>query len=188
MTPALDPALRHVELPHTTAAVPLAREVVRNALDGLTETASATGACDTAELLTAELVANAVQHTPGAAAVRLTVRLLCDGTRETGAEETGAAETGAVRTAAVDCGAADCRAGGTGAAAEHPDEIRVEVRDDSPTPPAGLDGCARPEPGLWDEDGRGLLLVHTLSGAYGSHATAQGKAVWFTLALSDRPA
>lgn len=159
MTPAADSALWHVELPHTTAAVPLAREVVRNALDGLTETASATGACDTAELLTAELVANAVQHTPGVAAVQLTVRLVCDGARATGV-----------------------------AAPEHPDEIRVEVRDDSPLAPPGLDGHARPEPGLWDEDGRGLLLVHALSCAYGSHTTAQGKAVWFTLTLADRPA
>ncbi|MDT3395532.1 ATP-binding protein [Streptomyces sp. B1866] len=56
-------------LPHTTAAVPLARALVRFAL-------SRTGAAvdrETAELLTTELVANAVQHTDGDEPLKLIV-------------------------------------------------------------------------------------------------------------------
>ncbi|MEU6574146.1 ATP-binding protein [Streptomyces sp. NPDC046805] len=48
-----------IALPHTTAAVPVARALVRTALGELDTAADS----DTAELLTAELVANAVEHT-----------------------------------------------------------------------------------------------------------------------------
>ena len=48
-----------VALPHTTAAVPVARALVRTALAERKHSADS----DTAELLTAELVANAVEHT-----------------------------------------------------------------------------------------------------------------------------
>ncbi|MFE9174854.1 ATP-binding protein [Streptomyces sp. NPDC007126] len=53
------PASWRIALPHSAAAVPVARALVRNALAELEHTADG----DTAELLTAELVANAVEHT-----------------------------------------------------------------------------------------------------------------------------
>ncbi|WP_418959615.1 ATP-binding protein [Streptomyces tritici] len=65
------PATWRIELPHTTAAVPLARRLVRSAL-----AESGAGACeDTAELLTAELVANAVEHTSGTGPIALVMEL-----------------------------------------------------------------------------------------------------------------
>ncbi|MEU6625500.1 ATP-binding protein [Streptomyces litmocidini] len=65
-----------VRLPHTTAAVPIARALIRTAL---TDTAPGTDDrpdTDTAELLTAELVANAVEHTAGTGTIELVVELL----------------------------------------------------------------------------------------------------------------
>lgn len=62
----------HFALPHTAAAVPMARALVRTALTEI----DATVDHDTAELLTAELVANAVQHTSGDEPIRLVVKLL----------------------------------------------------------------------------------------------------------------
>jgi anti-sigma regulatory factor (Ser/Thr protein kinase) len=64
-----------VALPHTTAAVPVARALVRTALAEREHSAD----CDTAELLTAELVANAVEHTSGSTPIELVVRLLPTG-------------------------------------------------------------------------------------------------------------
>ncbi|MFE4588831.1 ATP-binding protein [Streptomyces laurentii] len=69
------PAWR-TELPHTTAAVPIARALVRTALTEIEGPEQAAADCDTAELLTAELVANAVQHTPGDSPIELVVELL----------------------------------------------------------------------------------------------------------------
>ncbi|MHC3473063.1 ATP-binding protein [Streptomyces sp. 7R007] len=64
-----------VALPHSAAAVPVARALVRTALAELEHGAD----CDTAELLTAELVANAVEHTAGDAPIELVVELLPTG-------------------------------------------------------------------------------------------------------------
>lgn len=69
------PASWRVALPHTTAAVPVARALVRTALAELKHSAD----CDTAELLTAELVANAVEHTAGEGPIELVVELLPSG-------------------------------------------------------------------------------------------------------------
>ncbi|MGW5330684.1 ATP-binding protein [Streptomyces sp. NPDC004014] len=60
-----------IALPHTTAAVPVARALVRSALAEVEHAAD----CDTAELLTAELVANAVEHTAGRGPIELVVEL-----------------------------------------------------------------------------------------------------------------
>ncbi|PPS89969.1 ATP-binding protein [Streptomyces sp. MH60] len=66
------PASWRIALPHSAAAVPVARALVRNALAELEHTADG----DTAELLTAELVANAVEHTPvGPTPIELVVEL-----------------------------------------------------------------------------------------------------------------
>lgn len=64
-----------IALPHTAAAVPVARALVRTALSEVKHTADS----DTAELLTAELVANAVEHTAGDAPIELVVELLPTG-------------------------------------------------------------------------------------------------------------
>ncbi|MFF3462224.1 ATP-binding protein [Streptomyces sp. NPDC002619] len=65
------PASWRIALPHTTAAVPVARALVRSALEELEHGAD----CDTAELLTAELVANAVEHTAGHGPIELVVEV-----------------------------------------------------------------------------------------------------------------
>ncbi|MET9696505.1 ATP-binding protein [Streptomyces sp. NPDC006529] len=70
-----DDSAWRIALPHTTAAVPIARALVRTAL-----AEAATGAdSDTAELLTAELVANAVEHTRADGPIELVVELLANG-------------------------------------------------------------------------------------------------------------
>ncbi|MBD9733977.1 MULTISPECIES: ATP-binding protein [unclassified Streptomyces] len=128
------PASWRVALPHTTAAVPVARALVRTALAEVEHSADS----DTAELLTAELVANAVEHTAGGSPIELVVELL-------------------------------------------PTGCRVEVHDRDPVPPRRL---TRPEPGEpdpWQEHGRGLLLIRTLSSSCGHRPTPTGKAVWFRL-------
>ncbi|WP_405868534.1 ATP-binding protein [Streptomyces sp. NBC_00005] len=66
-----------IALPHSVAAVPVARALVRTALAELNHGAD----CDTAELLTAELVANAVEHTVGDSPIELVVELLPSGCR-----------------------------------------------------------------------------------------------------------
>ncbi|MDH2391117.1 ATP-binding protein [Streptomyces sp. HNM0663] len=139
--PGHSPAPGHgswrIALPRTAAAVPMARALIRTAL----AEAGGTAYSDTAELLTAELVANAVEHAAGAAPVELVVELL-------------------------------------------PSGCRIEVHDGDPAPPGDLTppgpGC-QPDP--WQEHGRGLLLLRTLSSACGHRPTPAGKAVWFTLSM-----
>ncbi|MFH8627312.1 ATP-binding protein [Streptomyces vietnamensis] len=65
-----------IRLPHTTAAVPIARALVRTALTDIDPGAAGRPDSETAELLTAELVANAVEHTAGAGPIELVVELL----------------------------------------------------------------------------------------------------------------
>ncbi|MFI8104857.1 ATP-binding protein [Streptomyces sp. NPDC086023] len=77
MSATTAPPVRRTALPRTAAAVPLARAVVRSALAG----PGAPADPDTAELLTAELVANAVEHAGAGAAVELVVELLPEGCR-----------------------------------------------------------------------------------------------------------
>ncbi|MDQ0993600.1 ATP-binding protein [Streptomyces sp. V3I7] len=60
-----------IALPHSTAAVPVARALVRAALAELEQAADSA----TAELLTAELVANAVEHTAGDGPIELVVEV-----------------------------------------------------------------------------------------------------------------
>lgn len=69
------PASWRIALPHTAAAVPVARALVRTALADLEHPADS----DTAELLTAELVANAVEHTAGNGPIELVVELMPTG-------------------------------------------------------------------------------------------------------------
>lgn len=139
MLEAAGPHSWRIALPHTPAAVPIARALIRAALADIS---AAEGPADseTAELLTAELVANAVEHTTGDEPIRLVVELL-------------------------------------------PTGCQVEVHDPAPALPGRLDGTPEdlcPDP--WQEHGRGLLLIRTLSTDCGHRVTEQGKAVWFTLA------
>jgi anti-sigma regulatory factor (Ser/Thr protein kinase) len=132
-TPA--PASWRIALPHTVAAVPVARALVRTALAELEPAADS----DTAELLTAELVANAVEHTAGRGPIELVVELM-------------------------------------------PTGCKVEVHDPDPAPPGNLTlphPAGPPDP--WQEHGRGLLLIRTLSSSCGHRPTDSGKAVWFRL-------
>ncbi|MFI8324809.1 ATP-binding protein [Streptomyces sp. NPDC085529] len=69
-------ACRRLTLPRTTAAVPLARALVRTALGEIGSDVPERPDRDTAELLTAELVANAVEHTSGEGPIELIVELL----------------------------------------------------------------------------------------------------------------
>lgn len=127
------PASWRIALPHTAAAVPVARALVRTALADLEHAAADS---DTAELLTAELVANAVEHTAGDAPIELVVELL-------------------------------------------PTSCQVEVHDPDPAPPGNLTRPVSEEPDPWQEHGRGLLLIRTLSSSCGHRPTDSGKAVWF---------
>ncbi|MBW8739829.1 MULTISPECIES: ATP-binding protein [Streptomyces] len=127
------PASWRIALPHTAAAVPVARALVRTAL---TELEHAAADCDTAELLTAELVANAVEHTAGTTPIELVVELL-------------------------------------------PTSCQVEVHDPDPAPPGNLTRPTPEMPDPWQEHGRGLLLIRTLSSSCGHRPTESGKAVWF---------
>ncbi|MGW1539846.1 ATP-binding protein [Streptomyces sp. NPDC002309] len=133
------PASWRIALPHSVAAVPVARALVRTALAELHHGADS----DTAELLTAELVANAVEHTTGDAPIELVVELL-------------------------------------------PSGCKVEVHDPDPAPPAHLTRPAEREPDPWQEHGRGLLLIRTLSASCGHRPTESGKAVWFRLPVVPR--
>ncbi|MEU8759976.1 ATP-binding protein [Streptomyces sp. NPDC048659] len=76
MFEAPGPASWRVVLPHTTAAVPMARALVRTALADVSGGEARAADRDTAELLTAELVANAVEHTAGDGPIELVVELL----------------------------------------------------------------------------------------------------------------
>ncbi|MER5870920.1 ATP-binding protein [Streptomyces sp. NPDC002044] len=137
-----DPSAWRIALPHTAAAVPLARALVRTALADLEAPCADS---DTVELLTAELVANAVEHTAAGAPIELVVELLASG-------------------------------------------CQVEVHDGDPRSPGDLAARAddvHPDP--WQEHGRGLLLIRTLSSACGHRRTEHGKAVWFTLAARPAP-
>ncbi|MGA5521780.1 ATP-binding protein [Streptomyces pseudogriseolus] len=139
--PPAIPTSWRVALPHTTAAVPVARALVRTALAEREHSAD----CDTAELLTAELVANAVEHTPGATPIELVLRLL-------------------------------------------PAGFQVEVHDADPEPPRDLTRPNLDLPDPWQEHGRGLLLIRSLSSSCGHRPTESGKAVWFRLPGQRRPA
>lgn len=135
-----EPASWRMALPHTAAAVPVARALVRSAFAEVGHAADR----DTAELLTAELVANAVEHTAGRGPIELVVELL-------------------------------------------PTGCQVEVHDPDPAPPGQLTRPVLEEPDLWQEGGRGLLLIRALSSSCGHRPTPRGKAVWFRLPAVPAP-
>ncbi|MFG2400435.1 ATP-binding protein [Streptomyces lydicus] len=148
------PTTWHIALPYGATAVPVARAMVRTALQDLRATADRT----TAQLLTAELVANALKHAREGDSIELVV-------------ERGPAgclvEVHDGDPALVE---------GLGAPA--PVEALGEPLG---LPSRGGHAAARGAAG-----GRGLLLIRSLSSASGCRATAGGKAVWFTLPEQQR--
>ncbi|MEV6673477.1 ATP-binding protein [Streptomyces sp. NPDC051162] len=124
---------------------------VRAELRALLAHWGAPGRADTAELLTSELVTNALVHTDGAAVVKATL--------------TGGAEAwakGRLRVEVRDF------------VARHPalrvPGARTGGRDD------GTDDIEQTA-----TSGRGLLLVHSLADGWGVHPHGVGKSVWFEL-------
>lgn len=156
--PAATTASWRFALPHTTAAVPLARALVRNTL-------ADTGAPvdgHTAELLTAELVANAVQHTDGDEPIELAVELRPDGAWQVEVHDRDPNPPAGLREPGAAAGPA--AGGGPGA-------------------PGGPRG---PDPREVSERGRGLQLLRTLSAEAGYRPTREGKAIWFRLPAAVR--
>ncbi|MFJ9854674.1 ATP-binding protein [Streptomyces sp. NPDC101150] len=144
------PPVWRIALPHAPAAVSLARALVRTALLDLR--AAADGG--TAELLAAELVTNAVQHTPCTGPLHLVVERVPTGCQVE-------VHDGEPAPCAGRCG--------------------ETVREDSG---AGNDAGCGSDLGQSlgeGESGRGLTLVQSLSSAAGCRPTPHGKAVWFTL-------
>lgn len=141
----------HIELPHAPAAAPIARALVRNALGELESAVDR----ETAELLTCEVVTNAIEHTTGEAAVSLSVvslpgSLLVEVSDRGPGPVRGLPRDGdGTRPAQYERGYAD------DSEAETVDELR--------------------------ESGRGLHLIRLLSADCGSRATRHGKTVWFRL-------
>lgn len=156
-------------LPHTTAAVPLARALIRNTLADIGAPVDG----DTAELLTAELVANAVQHTAGDEPIELWVELVPTGGWQVEVHDQDPTPPG----------------GFSGPDGHGPGVVRDDrgERDDHGVRDAvrEADGPGRPEgpkrPDTLAERGRGMLLIRALSADTGYRPTPYGKAVWFTL-------
>lgn len=55
------------------------------------------------------------------------------------------------------------------------EHLRVEVRDDDPTPLASAAEC----PGSDAQGGRGMFLVSALASTWGVNSNPRGKTVWF---------
>ncbi|MFI0777139.1 ATP-binding protein [Streptomyces sp. NPDC021212] len=143
-------------LPHTTAAVPLARALIRNTLADIGAPVDG----DTAELLTAELVANAVQHTAGDEPIELVVELVPTGGWQVEVHDMDPTPPGGF-------------SGPDGPREHAHEEVRESGGPGRPEGPKRSDALA--------ERGRGLLLIRALSADTGYRPTPFGKAVWFTL-------
>lgn len=196
----------HIELPHSPPAAPIARAVVRTALTELRSDVD----WETAELLVCELVTNAVEHTSDDAAVSLTVSEKGQGLlvevrdrdprpvsglpleppeaapapppheEDAGVREAERYEEAREAESAAETGRdAEARDAGAGAGAGRPEVAGGAGESGGAGQPAGAPNALR----LDDlaEDGRGLLLIRSLSASCGSTATGDGKTVWFTL-------
>ncbi|WP_326807358.1 MULTISPECIES: ATP-binding protein [unclassified Streptomyces] len=186
----------HIELPHSPPAAPIARAVVRTALNELRSHVDR----ETAELLVCELVTNAVEHTSDDATVSLTVAEKGDGllvevrdrdprpvsglpaeTPEEAPVPPPHEEDAGAREAERYEEAWEAEAGHHGAAggAGNPGGAGHSEGAGHSGQPAGAPDSLRPENVA--EDGRGLLLIRSLSASCGSTTTSEGKTVWFTL-------
>ncbi|MEV7611504.1 ATP-binding protein [Streptomyces sp. NPDC089799] len=156
---------RRIVLPHSVAAVPMARALVRNTLAEAGQPADG----DTAELLTAELVANAVQHARGEGPIEIVVEVLPDGC-QVEVHDGDPVDVAVAVAPALPAGRAPD--GHHRQAGRHPDRHPDPHAHPDPHPEA-------PDP--WQEGGRGLFLIRALSSSCGQRPTDRGKAVWFTL-------
>jgi hypothetical protein len=137
---------------------------------------------DTAELLTTELVTNALRHTTGAAV--LTATLTAGAAAGTSGPGTG---TGTGAATAVGSGAWQERRNPPApgpAAGRLVRRLRVEVHDSLARPPSAdtaRRAAAAAQAGEHGTSGRGLLLVQALADAWGAQSRGTGKVVWFEL-------
>ncbi|MEU5640255.1 ATP-binding protein [Streptomyces milbemycinicus] len=154
-------------LPHTPVAVPLARALVRNTL---ADTGTPVDR-HAAELLTAELVANAVQHTDGDEPIELVMGLAPTGEWQVEVHDRDPSPPAALRDPAAHSGAV---------AQNGPVAQSEPGAQDGPGTPSA------PDPREVPERGRGLQLLRTLSAEAGYRPTPEGKAVWFTLPAGAR--
>ncbi|WP_030806794.1 ATP-binding protein [Streptomyces sp. NRRL S-337] len=200
------PSSWRIALPRGATAVPIARAMVRCALQDLGTTADRT----TAQLLTAELVANALKHTRDGHPIELVVERGPDGCRVEVHDGDAVLFEGlgeslpmaiplalALPLPAVGPGEPVSMTG-TGASLaisgpdtpsplDEPGDERGDGPGDVPvavTAPPAPAPVSAPTPAIRS---RGLLLVRSLSSASGCRRTGQGKAVWFTLPEVHRP-
>ncbi|MFD8380489.1 ATP-binding protein [Streptomyces sp. NPDC059679] len=156
-------------LPHTPVAVPLARALVRNTL---ADTGTPVDR-HAAELLTAELVANAVQHTDGDEPIELVMGLAPTGQWQVEVHDRDPAPPAALRDPGTQ--------NGPGVQSGPGAQDGPGTQDGPDTPNSGA-----PDPREVPERGRGLQLLRTLSAEAGYRSTPEGKAVWFTLPAGAR--
>jgi|GEM_PF-1800885 len=192
------PATWRIALPRGATAVPIARAMVRTALQDLRVTADRT----TAQLLTAELVTNALKHTCGAAPIELVVEQRPSGCRIEVHDDSPLlvaglgdpvplGEPGAVVVAPDGCAAGGAAEGPPAGPPSGPpvgrssdDQVPMQRAEEAGRSGHDTDtGPDAPSPAAarGDHDGRGLLLIRSLSAASGCRPTPRGKAVWFTL-------
>ncbi|AXI79867.1 ATP-binding protein [Peterkaempfera bronchialis] len=143
-------------LPHKADSVPLARAIVQQVLHGLGDPVDSFAA----SLAATELVANALEHTPGDGEVELVLdweppqgfRIeVCD-------EEP------------LELDLADRLHGGPGDSADSAEPAALVGEPGEPGEPS--------EPA---EDGRGLLIIRSVADRAGIRTTSHGKAVWCLL-------
>ncbi|MFE9613198.1 ATP-binding protein [Streptomyces sp. NPDC006012] len=65
------------------------------------------------------------------------------------------------------------------------DEVEMAVQDDGPRPVAPLRNLLTQAGDTWDEDGRGLGIVHRLASRWGAAAAGTGLKVWAAIDTTD---
>lgn len=185
------PATWRIALPRGATAVPIARAMVRTAMQDLRVTADRT----TAQLLTAELVTNALKHTCGAAPIELVVEQRPSGCRIEVHDDSPLlvaglgdpaplGEPGAVVVASGGGAAGGAAEGPSGGTSQADGRVPMQRAEEAGRSGDGADAdpdAPSPAAACRDHDGRGLLLIRSLSAASGCRPTPRGKAVWFTL-------
>ncbi|WP_406480686.1 ATP-binding protein [Streptomyces platensis] len=185
------PATWRIALPRGATAVPIARAMVRTAMQDLRVTADRT----TAQLLTAELVTNALKHTCGAAPIELVVEQRPSGCRIEVHDDSPLlvaglgdpaplGEPGAVVVASGGGAAGGAAEGPSGGTSQADGQVPMQRAEEAGRSGDGADAdpdAPSPAAACRDHDGRGLLLIRSLSAASGCRPTPRGKAVWFTL-------
>ncbi|MGW8557849.1 ATP-binding protein [Streptomyces tubercidicus] len=176
------PMTWRITLPRGATAIPIARAMVRTAMQDLRMTADRT----TAQLLTAELVTNALKHTCGADPIELVVEQRSAGCRIE-VHDDGPMLVEGLGDPLPPGDAGDGGDEDDGQAGADPGAYADGSRASDGT--AAADDTEAPAPALAcaDHDGRGLVLIRSLSAASGCRPTPRGKAVWFTLPELRRP-